>query len=254
MNARGLVVAEPDGAGGARLSALRSEAPLLLRATPTGLHMVGGAAGPVGGDRVRLDLDVRAGAVLTIASVAASVALPGRSGRPSTMEVVVSVGAGACLRWLPEPIVAASGCRHRVDVRIAASAGATVVWREELIAGRHGESGGSVASGVSVEVDGHPLLRQELAIGPDHPAWQSPAVTAGARAVGSVVVVDPRWADAPPSATVLGGGSGAVLPLAGPGAQVTAVAADARTLRALLDAGVAFLGPWMPEVSPGVTL
>ena len=240
MNALAQLVAEPDGAGGARITTLRSEAPLLLRPTPTGLHLLGGAAGPLGGDRLRLEVEVTAGASLTVRSVAASIALPGPTGATSTLDVEVSVGRGACLRWLPEPLVAAAGCRHRITLRLAVDRGATVVWREELVLGRHGEPGGSVVSRMAIDVAHRPLLRQSIALGPDHAAWSSPAVGAGARATGSVVVVGPTWAEAPPP-TVLGGGRGALLPLAGPGVQVAGLADDARALRALLDEGLDLL-------------
>lgn len=241
MKAWARVVAEADGAGGARLTALRSEAPLLLRPTPTGLHLLGGAAGPVGGDRLRLDVEVAAGAMLTIRSVAASIALPGPTGAVSTLAVTVSVAAGGSLEWLPDPLVAATGCRHRIEVRLAIEPGGRVVWREELVAGRHGELGGSVASHLSIEVGGMPLLRQSVGVGPDHPAWSTPAVGGGARAVGSVVVVDPAWAESPPRPAVIGDGLGAVLPLAGPGLQITGLARTAPALRAVLDEGLALV-------------
>ena len=38
-----------------RLVELRSDPPLVLRATPAGLHLVGGAGGPLGGDELALE-------------------------------------------------------------------------------------------------------------------------------------------------------------------------------------------------------
>ncbi len=240
MKARARVVAEPDGQGATRLAVLRSEPPLLLRATLEAVYLVGGAAGPLGGDELRLEIEVAAGASLTVRTAAASVALPGASGAPSQLIVAATVAAGASLRWLPEPSVAAGGCRHRMHALIEAEKGAQVVWREVLVFGRWGESPGSYRSRTDLDLSGWPLLRQELHVGPDAPGWQGPAVTAGARAAGSLLVVDQAWLDHRPAAAVLGEGVG-ILPLAGPAALVSALAPDTVTLLAALDAGLRFL-------------
>ncbi|MGH9281089.1 MAG: hypothetical protein ACRD12_23765 [Acidimicrobiales bacterium] len=73
MIANAAVVAE----AGPRYTRLRSQAPLVLRPTPDGVYLVGGAAGPLGGDTVTIEVDVRPGARLTMWSAAASVARPG---------------------------------------------------------------------------------------------------------------------------------------------------------------------------------
>jgi urease accessory protein len=247
VKARAAIVAEPGCvAGGTMLSTLRSEAPLVLRRTASGVHLVAGAAGPMGGDQLALDVEVAAGASLTVRSVAASVALPGPDGAPSDLRVTVRVAAGGVLRWLPEPLVAAAHCRHRARVDIEAEAGAAVVWREELVAGRHGEPGGSATSRLSVQVAGRPLLRHEIRLGPGYAGWDGPAVVGAARAVGSILVMGHSAAEARDRAARLlvdhlGSGRGVVLPLAGPGIQVVAVAPGARALRAVLDEGLAML-------------
>ena len=232
MRARARVVAESDGRGGTRLAVLRSEAPLVLRPTPGALYLVGGAGGPLGGDDLALDITVGAGARLTVRSAAASVALPGDG--PSEVQVRATVAAGGDLRWLPEPVIAARGCVHRMGATVELEEGAGLVWREELVLGRHGENGGSVLTRTDVDIAGAPLLRHELALRPNHPAAAGPAVTAGARAVGSLLLTGPDWA---PAQVVVLGPSAAVLPLAGAGAQVVALAGDGSRLRRLLDAG-----------------
>lgn len=268
MNARASVVAEAGAPGTTRLTTLRSEAPMALRATPSALYLVGTAASPVGGDRVVLDIDVRAGAALTIRSTAASLAFPGRDngvecaetspydvflhtrttdggGRdhgiaPSVVEVNVSVAAGGSLRWLPEPVVAVRGCRHHIRAHVIVEDGGALVWRDELVIGRHGEEGGSVESRMSLDVGGRPVLRHELRAGAEFPSWASGAVGGGARAVGSLIVVDPAWVDEPPDATTSAGC--AVLRLAGPAALVTALAESSAPLRSALEWGAAHLG------------
>lgn len=220
---------------------MASEPPLALRDTPSGLHLVATAGGPLGGDEVHLSIAVEEGAELTVRTAAASVALPGPSPSPSHLSVDARVGRGATLRWLVEPTVVAAGCDHRVTTRIELAEGARLVWREELVLGRHAEQPGSTISRIDVHVDGRVLLRHRLAAGPGHPGWASQAVAGGARAAGSVVVVDPDWSPAPPPVAVLGPGA-AVLALAGPAVQIIALADDNLQLRRLLDAGLHALG------------
>lgn len=237
MRARARVVAESDGRGGTRLAVVRSEAPLILRETPDALYLVGGAGGPLGGDDLALDVEVGPGARLTIRTAAASVALPGPG--PSIVSVAARVAAGGELRWLPEPVVAARGCDHRMSAVIVLEDGSDLVWWEEVVLGRHLEGAGSVLIRSRVDLGGGPLLRHELALGPLHPAAAGPAVTAGARAVGSVLLVGRRWS-APEGAQVLAP-TAVVLPLARTGVQVLALAGEASALRRRLDNGVALV-------------
>jgi urease accessory protein len=234
MRASARVVAEPDGRGGTRLATLRGESPLLLRQTIGGygrrtVHLVGGAAGPLGGDELHLSVEVRPGAALTLRTVAASIALPGRAGAPSRTVLDVRVGAGASLEYLPEQLVAAAGCAHQALSTVELDEGARLLWREELVCGRHAESPGDATVSTHVTYAGVALLRQSLAVGPNAPGWAGAAVLGGARATGSLLHVGPGC----PAAAPLGG-TAARVPLAGPGCLVTAVADDASRLRALL--------------------
>lgn len=236
MRARARVVAESDGQGGTRLTTLRSEAPLVLRSTPDALYLVGGAGGPLGGDDLALEITVGAGAHLTVRTAAASVALPGDG--PSEVHVRATVAAGGELRWLPEPVVVAQASVHHMGTTVELEAGASLLWREELVLGRHGEAGGSIVSRTDVDLAGEPLLRHELALGPLFPAAAGPAVTAGARAVGSILLAGLHRA---PVQAVAFGPTAAILPLAGAGVQIVALAAGAVELRRLLDAGMDLL-------------
>jgi urease accessory protein len=193
---------------------------------------VSGAAGPLGGDDLRIEIDVRAGAELTVRTVAATLALPGVG--PSGLEITVRVAAGARLRWLPEPLVVAAGCDHLSLSTVELDAEARLVWREELILGRHGEAPGDGRTALRVRRSGRPLLHQELTVGPRAIAATGPAVLGGARAVGSTLIVDPAWGpEPPPGFTVT---DGALCPLAGPAVLATALAPDGHTLRARLGA------------------
>ncbi|MFY1584790.1 urease accessory protein UreD [Micromonospora sp. WMMD734] len=252
MRAVARVVAVADRQGRTVLRELRGESPLLLRqaaaeqGVPT-VYVVGGAAGPLAGDDLRLSVEVGPGATVRVRTVAASVALPGRAGAVSRMRVEAVVHDGGTLHWLPEQLVAAAGCDHVAESRVTLAEGARLLWREELVCGRYGEPAGDVVVATSVDHAGRPLLRQSLAVGPAAPGWAGPAVLGGATATGSLLVVGPAAASGP--ATVDGGGqprgrvlpagpgaSAAWLPLAGgPAALLTATAVDAHTLRTLLD-------------------
>jgi urease accessory protein len=245
------IVAEADPAGATRLTTLAGQAPLLLRRTgprgPTAtVHLVGGAAGPIGGDRLGTLVEVGAGAGVRVESVAASVALPGPHGSESHTEIRARIQTGGSLVWSPRPLIAACGARHRTDSRIDLWAGARLVWREEIVLGRSGEAPGSIAARLRVRHAGHPLIDHDLALGPDHPGSLGPAVTGGHRAVGTILIVDPVWEgvgdrDRMPTiaedCVAWSGGSGSVaaMPLTGPAVLISAAAADGLVLSRLLD-------------------
>jgi urease accessory protein len=181
-----------------------------------------------------LRIEVRAGARLRLRTVAAAVALPGRYGQESRLTVTATVAAGARLEYLPEPMVAADGARHRTDVSVRLAADATLVLRDEVLLGRHGERGGACRTRLSVDRAGasdwasgwRPLLRHELDLDGADEAGRGPAVLAGHRAAGTLLTVGPdvtREPEVNPWVTVM--------PLAGPGVLITALAGDTLTLR-----------------------
>jgi urease accessory protein len=231
VTARAEIVAEADPAGGTRLPVLSSQAPLVLRRTPEAVYLVGGAAGPIGGDTLDLRIEVRAGAFLRLRTSAASVALPGRDGAESMLTVTISVGPGACLEYLPEPVVVAAGARHATLVAATLADGASLLLRDELILGRHGEPGGTGRTGLRVDYAGRSLLRQDLVVCGTDPVSAGPAVLAGHRAVGNLLRAGARSARGAHPAGGAAGPGVAVMPLAGPGFLVTALADDAVTLR-----------------------
>jgi urease accessory protein len=236
-----------------RVTTLRSAPPLTLRLAakapePWAAHAIdaarvcltAGAAGPVGGDQLTLHVDVGRGSALVLSEVSPTLLLPGPHGEPSVLRVRIRVAADAKLVWLPEAVIASRGCDHLTDVRVDLEDGARLLMREEVLLGRHGEPGGRVCQRVAVRLAGRPLYRQDLLIGAAD--TRSPAVLGHFRAVGSTVVVDPRWVcEAPPVQRL--SGAAALLPLAGPAAVVTALADDNLQLRAQLEQGLAALGP-----------
>jgi urease accessory protein len=238
MHATARIVAEADGRGGTRLAVLHGEAPLLLRRTGTGpdvtVHLVGGAAGPLGGDDLRLSIEAGPGARLRVRSVAASLALPGRVRGPSRMQIRASVAAGALLDWHPEPLIAAAGCDHDAVVEVEVATGGALLWREDLVCGRHGEEPGDLRTDTTIRYAGRTVYRHQLTVGPAATGWSGAAVLGGGRTIGSLVLVDPAWAADAPPARVLGPDA-ALMPLGGPAAVATAIGADSRPVRRLLD-------------------
>lgn len=247
MKARAAVVAEAGPGGRTRLAVLRSQAPLVLRPTATALYLVAGSAGPLGGDALELSVTVRAGARLVLRTVAAAVALPG--GGESVLSWCLTVEAGGWLAVLPEPTIVAAGARHHAVTRVRVAVGGGLVLREEVLLGRYGESGGTYRGSIRADAGGEPLLRSELVLDGADPVTAGPASAVGARATGSLLVVDPAWAapGCPPPGSARSGSAGpesAVMPLAGPGLLVSAAGPDARTLRAYLDAELLACNAW----------
>lgn len=158
---------------------------------PATVTLVAGAAGPLGGDRFRFEIEVGPDSMLELTEVAATLLLPGQSGEESIMEIDIRVGANGTLVWLPEPVIAARGCRHRTDIHARLESGARLLLREEIVLGRYGEQPGILRQRLRVQIEGRPLLDQELAIGLAAPGWDGPAMTGGHRALGSILVADP---------------------------------------------------------------
>nr|AQT38892.1 UreD [Streptomyces sp.] len=243
VQATARITAVPDGRGATSLPVLESGGPLALRRTRSAhapyarVTVVGAMTAPLGGDRLAVEADVRDGARLTVDSAAATVALPGPSpdAGPATYDVRLTVGEGAELRWLPEQLVSAYGSELRMTTRVELAASARLVLREEQILGRHGETTGTLTTRLTVRRAGRPLLDQQLAYGPGAPGgWDGGAVLGGHRAVGQLLVVDPDFDDKCPESRLLTPTT-ALTRLAGPALLVTAVAADARLLRGVLD-------------------
>jgi urease accessory protein len=246
VRATARIVARDDGRGGTALPVLESDGPLALRrtrgsGTETRVMLVGAMSGPLGGDHFTVAADVLQGARLRLGSAAATIALPGQTKGEAHYEVRLTVADGGELHWLPEQLISVGGSDLYVTTQIDLGATSRLVLREEQVLGRAGEEPGRLSSRLVLRVAGRTVLDQELACGPGAPGgWDGPAVLAGHRAVGQLLVVRPEFADEPVTAQVLGEGA-AVVPLAGPAALVTAVAPDALLLRRVLDEALATL-------------
>jgi urease accessory protein len=170
-----------------------------MRCTPDALYLVGGAAGPLGGDDLTLAVAVGERACLAVRSAAATLAQPGPDATPSRTTTHFAVGAGAALDWRPEPLVSVRGSDHLVDTTVVLSATARLHLVDELVLGRAGETSGRIRVRCRVSRDGSPLLAHDLDLGPGSPGGDGAAVVGGARALISLLHVGP---DAPTTASV----------------------------------------------------
>ncbi|MFA1546967.1 urease accessory protein UreD [Actinomadura chokoriensis] len=200
---------------------------------------------PHNGDRLRIEAVVGPGADLHVISAAATVALPGPAPGHATHDVALRLADSARLHWLPEPVISAAGSDLRQHIRIDLACTARLVLAEQQILGRAHEPTGRMTSRITVRRGERTLLDQQSAYGPGVPGWDGPAVLAGNRAVGQLLVVDPSYRDRPPDTRILDTPAhvhGVITPLAGPGVLVTAAAPDAGDLRRCLDAALHHLG------------
>ncbi|MGW1160083.1 urease accessory protein UreD [Streptomyces sp. NPDC002513] len=247
VRATARIVARDDGRGGTSLPVLAGEGPLALRRTRASgkearAMLVGAMSGPLGGDHFTVEAAVGSGALLQVGSAAATLALPGQAKGEARYDIRLDVAADGELRWLPEQLISVRGSELTVSTRIDLAPGARLVYREEQVLGRFGEEPGRLTSRVTVRIAGRPLLDQEVACGPGAPGgWDGPAVLAGHRALGQLVVVRPEFQRRPVAPQALGEGA-ALTPLAGPGALVTALAPDALRLRRTLTEALGLLG------------
>ncbi|WP_030777458.1 urease accessory protein UreD [Streptomyces sp. NRRL S-920] len=240
LRATARVVAQADGRGGTALPVLDGEGPLALRRTrSTGpaarVTLVGAMSGPLGGDHLAVEATAREDAALHIGSAAATLALPGQARQAARYDVRLAVAEGAELHWLPEQLISVRDSDLRVTTRAEIAAGGRLVLREEQVLGRTGEAPGRLTSRLTVRRAGATLLDQEVSFGPGAPGgWDGPAVLAGYRAIGQLIVVRPEFEHAKPQAAPLGEWA-ALTPLAGPAVLVTVVAPDALRVRRTLD-------------------
>ncbi|GAB2729245.1 urease accessory protein UreD [Nocardia thraciensis] len=190
---------------------------------PATVHLIGTAATPLGGDELDIAITVEAGARLSVRSVAATIALPGRRTRKSVAHWHFEVGSGAELDFDPEPTVVAGGAEHETVTTLTLAEDARVRVRERVQIGRAGEDIGRWQGDLVADIADVPLLRHRLTLG-------TGAVTddrlAAPRALSSALT----YPDERPSGTL--GLDAALLPLAAGGSLYTWVGRDLSTVSA----------------------
>ncbi|MBW3546821.1 MAG: urease accessory protein UreD [Actinobacteria bacterium] len=235
-------------AGRTRCSTLRSDPPLTFRETSGGLVWIGTAAGPVGGDRLALEVRVGGGAHLHVTSAAASLVQPGPWGERSRLDLDLSIAAGGSLHWAPEPTVVFAGADHDARTRVTVGAGADLVLVEVLVLGRCGEAPGHLRWRTDVDGDVGPVLRTGLDIGA--PGWDGAGGLAAHRTTGQVLLFGApaqRWADGGADAVAVACADQDVrwadMALAGGGVLVSVLSTGAPAVQAVVGAVVELAGP-----------
>lgn len=247
MKAAARLVVERDPDGRTVLRELRSAAPLtLLPKRRTGestvVHLVGSASAPLGGDDLRLDVVVGAGARLRLSGVAATLALPGSHAEESRTTVHIEVGAGGSIDYLPEPTIITRRAQHVATLTAELDADARLRTREILVLGRSGEKPGALTSSLHVTQLGQPVLRQTLHIG-DPALHASTALLAGRRVLATELRLGEPGSTEPSS-----GNWWSRTPLTAGGALATALAHDAIAAKRDLNAA---WKPWRHDQQRG---
>jgi urease accessory protein len=223
-----------------------SAPPIVLRRTGRRrVHVVAVGGGPLGGDRLRLEVELGPGERLALHSAAATVVQPGREpGRVASFAVAASLAPGSALDWRPEPTVVCDAAVWEPSVRLDLADGARARVVEQIVLGRSGQVGGRCASTTRAAVGGTPVLATTTVLDGADAALTGIGGTGGARSVGSVLVVGDESAsqdseDSGEDEEV----SWARSPLAGPGSLTTAVGSS-RGVAALLAREVGGQRPW----------
>jgi urease accessory protein len=178
------------------------------------LMLVGSAAGLLSGDTLRIRVSLAADSRLTIRTTAATIAHPCLGGGSTALDVECTLGSGARLTWLPEPLIACAGCHHVGRASVVLGPGAEATWLDSLTLGRTGEAPGRLSQRLDVMFEGRPLLREGLRVGAA--GWDGPAVLGPYRHVAALHRLGGRAAVDPPLA--------GVMQLAGPGTTARLVA------------------------------
>jgi urease accessory protein len=161
--------------------------------------LVATTASLLGGDELRLDVEVGKGLRLELHDVAGTVAYHGR-GRGCLVAVSLTVHPGALLVWQGEPLVVSDGAEvvRTLDVDVADTG--RLLLRDRVGLGRADQAGGDLTCRTTMTWAGRPALVEELELG----AWAYSAagVLGGARLVDSVTALGWRPSPAPAAGTV----------------------------------------------------
>jgi urease accessory protein len=231
VRARARIVAGPGGPYTARV--LRSDLPIVLRPADDAVHLAQGAAGPLGGDDLELSIEVPDGCSLRLRAVASTLVLPSAAGGVARIVLRATVGRGASLELLLEPVVVADHAAVELVTDITLAADARLRWREEIVLGRYGETGGTATTRIDVVREGVPLLRTGSQLRGGDPVTHGPSVLGPGHATGSLLQIGYGDGGCPPDRDA------ATMSLAAGGSLFTAVAGSALALRRWLDGQLA---------------
>lgn len=142
-----------------------------MRAFESLVHLNNVSGGVLGGDRLALDVEVRAGAAAQITTTGATRLYRHRAGaEDSEQRTRFSVSDGALLEYLPDAVIPYAGSRHTQRTEIRLGRGSTLFWWEVLAPGRlaAGERFAFDRLRVQTEIytEVRPILREDYLLQP----------------------------------------------------------------------------------------
>ena len=129
---------------------------------PGVVHLVGTAAGPLGGDDVTIVVRLGPGARLAIRSSGATIVQPGGQVVDSSLRLLVSIADGAELDFGCEPTVICHRAEHAAEAVLDLAGSGQIRLIEQVLLGRSNEPGGTWLGRTRLTRDGMPELRHTL--------------------------------------------------------------------------------------------
>jgi urease accessory protein len=168
--------------------------------------LVAASALLLAGDHVEIQVVVKGPVRVEIIETAGTVAYAMRGGS-ARWDVSVALTDGAQLSWHGEPFVVSEEADVSRSMEVDLQTGCSMAFRESLVFGRHGETGGTLRSSQRAWLDGDLLLAEDLDLSPE--ARRGWAILGEARCLDSVTTFGRRLPEEPD-----------ILQLEGPGSMV----------------------------------
>jgi urease accessory protein len=151
------------GSGRTVVRSIRGGHHFAARQTGPGVvHLVGTAAGPLGGDDVTVAVQLRPGAVLAVRSAGATIVQPGGQVPGSILRLLLTVEDGARLDVACEPTVVCHRAEHEAVTELELTGDGQARLLEQVLLGRSNEPGGHWVGRTRLTRDGVPELRHTL--------------------------------------------------------------------------------------------
>ncbi len=161
--------------------------------------LVQSTASLLGGDDVRLAVELEDGCALELVELGATVVHHARDGPVTRLRAEVGLGRDARLVWLAQPLILAVGCDLRRETRISLAVSARMLLREAFVLGRVGEQPGCATAHTRITLDGAALL-EETVDTTDAAILRSAVVAGDARMIDAFTLAGVRDEAAPPEA------------------------------------------------------
>jgi len=171
-----------DGA----LRVLRQDPPWkVVRAFGPLVHLHNVSGGILAGDRLALNVEVDAPMLIT--TTGATRLYRHRAGaEDSEQRINISIGEGAVLEYLPDPLIPFAGSRHSQRTSISLGRHATLFWWE-VLANTFAFERLQISSGI--DVCGKPVVREDFVLEPSKRPLTSPVRMAQATHLSSFYVL-----------------------------------------------------------------